>query len=192
MKKLSVFLSVILSVFLVVGATFALTVNLSVDELKDLANTENLGAITGPEIYQDLTVYGNIRFKEKTVQVNQTLATSTVTLYSEDSGTNYLLKATGTIIVLPAVEAGLQFKFTINGASANANFEIRSAEGYNIEGTLIVAGAVVDCDAEDQINFVTDGENLGDYVELYSDGSQWLIGDSGVLTASKLTCTDPA
>ena len=152
---------------------------------------EKVGAMPGPEIYQDLTVHGWLTSTEKTTAIAQTGASSTVALAVADSGTTYLLSATGTVMTLPAVTDGINFKFIINGAAANSNFIIDSAEGDNIEGTLIVAGAVVDCAAEDQINFVTDGENIGDYVELISDGSQWLIGDSGVLTSAKMTCTDP-
>lgn len=114
-----------------------------------------------------------------------------ITLTPNDSGSLYLI-ATGTTATLPAVAEGLWFRFMISGAIADTNFVIDSAEGDNIEGALIVAGAVVDCAAEDQINFVADGENLGDFVEVYSDGTSWLIGASGALTAAKLTCTDPS
>ena len=109
-----------------------------------------------------------------------------------DSGTTYLVSASGTQITLPALRDSLTYKFKVNGAIDTANVVIKSSEGDNIEGTLIVAGAVVDCDAEDQINIIADGENIGDYVEITSDGTQWLIGDSGALTASKMTCTDPS
>jgi len=118
--------------------------------------------------------------------------TSAYTLSHAESGSTVLLSASGTSITLPAARDEVSYKFVVNGALDSANVVIASAEGDNIEGTLIVAGAVVDCAAEDQINFVTDGENVGDYVELYSDGTSWLIGDSGVLTSAKMTCTDPS
>lgn len=156
-------------------------------------DAENGYKVDGTEIFdssRNLTA-NTVLTKELTTAIAQTGASSTVTLTVADSGTTYLLSATGTRVTLPAVTDGINFKFIINGAAANSNFIIDSAEGDNIEGTLIVAGAVVDCAAEDQINFVTDGENIGDYVELISDGSQWLIGDSGVLTSAKMTCTDP-
>ena len=107
------------------------------------------------------------------------------------SGTTFYT-ATGTTATLPAATAGVKMKFVIAGAFDTTNFIIDSAEGDNIEGALIVAGAVVDCDAEDQINFVADGENLGDFVELISDGTSWYITQSGALTSAKLTCTDPS
>ena len=134
------------------------------------------------------TVSGALTFKESTVDIN-TVGNTTHTI--AQSGTTFLV-ATGTTSTLPAATDGLVLRFLISGAFDTTNFIIDSAEGDNIEGALIVAGAVVDCDAEDQINFVADGENLGDYIELRSDGTSWFIGSSGALTAGKLTCTDPS
>jgi len=152
-----------------------------------------VGAFPGPNVYNDMVFYGTVKMREATYAVAQTGATSTVTLVAGDSGTTYMLSATGTTITLPSVAyTGAKYRFQVNGAMATANMIVASAEGDNIEGTLIVAGAVVDCAAEDQINFVVDGENIGDYFEIMSDGTQWLLGDSGVLTSAKLTCTDPS
>lgn len=193
MKKVKIFLTVALTLLISVSATFALT--MSVDEFKQLTenSTETLGAFPGPEVYQDLIIHGTVKTKEASTTLAPTSIYATTTLFIADSGTTYYLSASGTTITLPAVSTkGVNFKFIINGAADTGNFIIDSAEGDNIEGTLIVAGAVVDCAAEDQINFVVDGENIGDYFEIVSDGTQWLLGDSGVLTAGKLTCTDPA
>ena len=130
---------------------------------------------------------GQVNLVEAVVDVN---AVGNNTLTASQSGTTFMI-ATGTTSTLPAVKDGLVYRFVATAAFDTTNFIIDSAEGDNIEGTLLVAGAVVDCDAEDQINFVADGENLGDYVELRSDGTSWLIGSSGALTSAKLTCTDP-
>ena len=157
-----------------------------------------IGAGNYPWHYGDLNIQGDLDVSGTIAGDNElsTLAPTvfaTTTLVAGDSGKTYLLSATGTDIVLPAVTStGFNVKFQVNGALDTNNVQVISAEGDNIEGTLIVAGAVVDCDAEDQINFVVDGENLGDYFEIMSDGTQWLLGDSGVLTSGKLTCTDPA
>lgn len=151
-----------------------------------------LGAITGPDVHSYMNINGELGYQEKTVTIAKTSQYATTTLTYLDSGTTYMLSASGTQMSLPAVQDSLTYKFKVNGALDTANVVIKSSEGDNIEGTLIVAGAVVDCAGEDQINIVIDGENIGDYVELTSDGSQWLIGDSGALTASKMTCTDPS
>jgi hypothetical protein len=135
-----------------------------------------------------LTVLGETGFRELTTAI-----TATTTLTAAQSGsTFYIAPAHQTTITLPALADGLVYKFVISGAFADADTAIASAEGDNIEGALIVAGAVIDCDAEDKINFISDGENLGDYVELRSNGTSWFIGSSGGLASVKLTCTDPS
>lgn len=113
------------------------------------------------------------------------------TLTNAQSGSLFKMNTAGEDLTLPAVAtaSGVHYRFAVTGAVATTNMTIVSAEGDNIEGSLIVAGAVVDCDANDVITFVIDGENIGDFVELYSDGTSWLIGASGGLTASKMTCS---
>jgi hypothetical protein len=152
-----------------------------------LAPKANLGANSGPDHY--VTQYFNDGYVAGTVTVTGTAAT----LRDVDFGKTVVLSAaSGTTVTLPAAKKGGWLRFVIASAFDTANVIIDSAEGDNIEGALIVAGAVVDCDAEDQLNFVNDGENLGDFVELYSDGTNWYIGASGALSSSKLTCTDPS
>ena len=116
--------------------------------------------------------------------------TATTTLTAASDNIQFLAaSANMTTVTLPAVTDGLRFSFHVTGSLTGSTTRIYSPEGTNIEGALIVGGAVVECDNETYINFITDGENIGDYVELISDGTNWLIIDSGGLTASKLTCT---
>lgn len=125
------------------------------------------------------------------LETNAQTATATNTLAITESGRTFFASGSSTTYILPATStaSGVHYKFVISGA-IDENVIVRTSDlGNNIEGTLMVAGAVVDCDAEDTITFVADGENIGDYVELYSNGAYWFIGDSGALTASKLTCT---
>lgn len=147
-----------------------------------------VGAVAGTDVYNDMVFIGSINEKRDVVDVT----TTAVTLSASQSGALVNLTSTGTV-ALPAVSnEGTHYTFVVGSALGAGNTVIDSAEGDNIEGALIVAGAVVDCAAEDQINFVTDGENIGDFVELYSNGTNWLIGKSGGLTAAKITCTDPS
>lgn len=113
------------------------------------------------------------------------------TLTTAQSGTTFNLGTAGVDLTLPAMasSSGVHYRFVISAAYATTNITVASAEGDNIEGTLLVAGAVVDCDANDVITSVNDGENIGDYWDLYSNGTYWYIGSSGALTASKLTCS---
>lgn len=113
------------------------------------------------------------------------------TLTVAQSGAIVQMAVAGLDVTLPAATAaaGVGYRFVVSAAVASTDMTIVGAAADLINGTLVVAGAVVDCDASDIITLVIDGENVGDFVELYSDGTSWLIGDSGALTASKMTCS---
>lgn len=115
--------------------------------------------------------------------------TGATTLTAADSGKTIILNATGgAVVTLPAKSAGLKFKFIVGAAFATTNWEITSAEGDNLEGSIIVAGAVVDVDAADKINFVATAENIGDFAEVFCDGTYWhTFGNA--LTATAMTAT---
>jgi len=113
------------------------------------------------------------------------------TLAATESGLITFVSASGSTTTLPSASAGLYFKFVVGAAFDTFDFRIDSAEGDNIYGTLSVNNADVACSAEDQINFIADGETVGDNVELVSDGTSWFIVGSEAETAAKLTCTDP-
>lgn len=150
-----------------------------------------LGTVTINDLVvtDDLTVTGTLLGGLDTT----TPVSANTTITAAQSGATFVIGTTGATYTLPAVtNDGFKAKFVVGAAFDTANAVIASAEGDNVSGTLIVAGAVVDCRAEDFVNFIADGEAVGDYVEVYSDGTQWLIGDSGVLTTAKATCTDPS
>jgi len=112
------------------------------------------------------------------------------TLTKKDSGKTFILNAAaGVTVTLPALKNGLFLTFVVGAVFATSNFVIASAEGDNIEGSIIVAGAVVDVDAADQINFVNSAENIGDFVELYCDGTYWYPIASGGLGSGSITAT---
>ena len=118
--------------------------------------------------------------------------TGATTLTKDDSGKILFLNAAGgATVTLPAVRAGLRFKFVVAAAFATTNWVIASAEGDNIDGSAEVAGAVVVAGAEDQVNLVATAESLGDRVELVSDGNQWFVNGIAALTGG-ITFTDPA
>jgi hypothetical protein len=124
-----------------------------------------------------------------TLPVIATSATD-YTLTASQSGSIVQLGSAGLDVTTPAVaSAGTWYRFVVSASVATTNMTIVAGTADTIEGSLIVAGAVVDCNASDLITIVIDGENVGDYVELYSDGTSWLIGSSGALTASKMTCS---
>ena len=119
----------------------------------------------------------------------QTIAAA-ITLTADDNGKTFILNAAGGVtITLPAVtNTGWSAKFITGAAFATTNFVVACAEGDKLEGSLIVAGAVVDCDAADQINFVSTAENIGDFVEVFSDGTYWHVFGNA-LTTGALTAT---
>lgn len=111
------------------------------------------------------------------------------TLTADDNGKVFILgDAAAGDITLPAVtNVGFECKvicgFAITSASA-----LKSAEGDNIEGALMVASTVVDVNAADQLNFIQTAENIGDWVSVISDGTYW-YADGRALTTGGLTAT---
>lgn len=114
------------------------------------------------------------------------------TLVKGDSGKVFFLDAAaGATITLPALAAGINFRFIVADNFATSNWVIDSAEGDNIEGSLVVAGAAVVAGAEDQINFVASAESKGDFVDMYCNGTNWFVSGVGALSGS-ITATDPS
>lgn len=117
---------------------------------------------------------------------------SASTLTEADSGKWYELNnSTGVVVTLPAVKSGVNFRFVVGATFATDNFVIDSAEGDNINGILVVNGASVAASDEDQINFVASAESIGDFIDIWSDGSGWYVYGIGN-SAGSITATDPS
>lgn len=137
---------------------------------------------------ESITTTGAIAGEMSLSTVSDYVASTTLAI--TDTGKTFILTSS-TEFVLPATStsAGVHYKFVVGGA-LTASSTIRTLDlSSGIEGTLIVAGAVVDCASEDLITIGASFENIGDYVELWSNGTYWFIGDSGALTGSALTCS---
>jgi|CEGF01.1.fsa_nt_gi hypothetical protein len=115
--------------------------------------------------------------------------TADTTLTAADSGKTYILDATGEVITLPAVAAGLKFKFICSAATATTDWTIVSATNV-IQGSAIVAGAVVPAADENTISLVATKTLPGDFVEVVSDGTNWYAFGNAV-TAAAITFTAP-
>jgi hypothetical protein len=91
-------------------------------------------------------------------------------------------------VTLPANEAGLKFRFVMNGDLATTDLPITSAEVATMTGVLTVAGAVVLAADEDNIAFDATTADVGDFIEVEADGSLWFVhgvgGASGSITAN--------
>lgn len=159
----------------------------------DITAGDDLTVTDDAVISGDLTVTGTMGITgELTTKVKvDTSLTGSTTLTAAQTGTIFsIATSTGFNITLPAVTTkGLTYTFVVGSSLATTNLTINSKDGDDIEGSIIVAGAVVDCAAADVLTFVIDGENIGDFVTVVSNGTYWVPLESGVLTAAKLTCS---
>ena len=105
-------------------------------------------------------------------------AASSHVLGMKDSGKTYILENTvARTITLPAVKAGLKFKFIVSDATAAST--IATNEGTSlIKGGILLATAWETL-AGTTLTAATDNV-IGDWVELVCDGTYWYIsGQSG-------------
>ena len=94
-------------------------------------------------------------------------------------------------MTLPVVTlAGFRVR-VVCGFAITTSSGVLSAEGDNISGTLVVNGATVLAEVEDQINFILNLAEIGDYVDFVSDGTKWIVSGMGG-AAGSVTATDPA
>ncbi len=114
------------------------------------------------------------------------------TLTIADSGKEFSLQGAtdGAAITLPAVatSAGFSCEFVVGSAFATTDWTIVSATSI-IEGSAVVAGAVVAAINENTISFVASAESVGDRVKISCDGTSYLVSGDGVGSGS-ITFTD--
>lgn len=191
---------VAVAIIALAGLVFPLkdVVNFGVSCLSDAVtcftavDTEDGYSVDGTTVIDGSGNYdGAVTASSLTYLESVTSLTGSTTLTTADSGKTIYWNTSGGTTTLPAVSTatGTIIRFVVGSAlTGTYNAQISSAEGDNIEGSLIVAGAVVDCNAVDRIYVLTDGENLGDFVELRSNGQNWYVTQSNALTSGKLLC----
>jgi len=121
---------------------------------------------------------------------NVEIVTATNIITAAESGKTFFLNnATGFVSTLPAIAAGLRFKFVLTTVLSSGNHTVVTSDASNIiEGNLMVASTVVPAVNEDSINFlVTDGD-VGDWCEVICDGTSWFLSGSAT-TASGMSVT---
>jgi hypothetical protein len=118
--------------------------------------------------------------------------TGAATLTGADSGKHFIMKAAaGAAIVLPAVAmAGWCARFTVGQKFATSAWTITAATKV-IQGAVIVNSTHVAGENEDIITFAHAADNVGDFVEIFSDGTNWNVFGSGV-AAGAITLTASA
>lgn len=115
--------------------------------------------------------------------------TAATTLTAADSGKTLILyAAAGKAITLPAVAAGLKYRFVVGLAFATTAWTVTATTSV-IQGTVVVNGASVLGEDENTITFAHAAEKVGDWVEIVSDGTNWYISGCGS-AASSITLTD--
>ena len=103
---------------------------------------------------------------------------SSHSLEMKDSGKTYILENTvARTITLPAVKAGLKFKFIVSNSTAASTIVTN-------EGTVLIKGGILLATAWETLAGTTltaaTDNVVGDWVELVCDGTYWYIsGQSG-------------
>lgn len=132
-----------------------------------------------------------VPFDGSGIPVKVTDVTAAVTLTTADSGTHFMLNAAaGVVITLPAVtQKGANFRITTKAAFATTNFTIVASTNV-IQGGAIVNSAFVPAVNENTISFVATAETIGDFIYIYSDGTNWYVSGVGA-AAGSITFTAP-
>ena len=117
--------------------------------------------------------------------------TADTTLTVAQSGTIFNMGVAGLDLTLPSptVANGVHYRFVVSAAFATTAMTIVAGTADTIEGSLIVAGAVVACDAADLVSIAATSEDIGDFVDVFSNGTYWVIGANQAMTASQHTCS---
>ena len=104
----------------------------------------------------------------------------------ESNGQHYVLDGgTGVGITLPAATKGWKCKMTV-GAVFATDFVITAETAGTLQGCILEAGAVQDVAAADTLTLEDGAENVGDYLDFWSDGTSIFV-TGNFLTALSIT-----
>jgi len=138
---------------------------------------------------------GDTIFSGSVIQPFEIVIAANVLTAAECGKTMTLTAAAEFETTLPAISTvtnGCTFRFIVTAAASGANYTVITGNTKEaiINGFVTHAGAYAQCASEDTITFVT-GNAIGDWAEIISDGTNWIIKGEAV-TTDKLTCTDEA
>jgi hypothetical protein len=121
---------------------------------------------------------------EKLALKVETISTAR-TLTASDSGKYFTLSASaGVAVTLPSVTvAGFRARFTVGASFATTNFTIVAPTAV-IQGSADVNSTLVPASNENTISFVASAETVGDYIEIYSDGTNYYAYGIGQASGS--------
>ena len=111
--------------------------------------------------------------------------TAAKTIDYEDNGKTFILNGgTGVAITLPLPKSGQRYKFVV-GAAFTTDYVITATSGI-MEGNIMEAGAVQTVAAATTLTLEDGVENIGDRIEMFSDGTYWYVSGD-FLTALSIT-----
>jgi len=111
--------------------------------------------------------------------------TAAKTIDYEDNGKTFMLDGgTGVAITLPLPKKGQTYRFVV-GAAYTTDYVITATSGI-MEGCVLEAGAVQTIAAATTLTLEDGTENIGDYLEMFSDGTYWYVSGN-FLTALSIT-----
>ena len=131
----------------------------------------------------------SIQYRQLDAAKDYKALTADTTLTASESGKTLILDGIGEAITLPAVKAGLNYKFICGVTAVTTDWTIVAATNV-IFGSAQVAGAVIAADAENTITLVVAKFLPGDWVTLESDGTNWYV-EASIVTTVGLTFTAP-
>jgi len=121
---------------------------------------------------------------------NVVTITGATTLTKADSGKILVLNAAaGAAITLPAVGSKWNFEIYVGAAFATTNWTVVAPTNV-IQGGAIVNSVYVPGVNENTISFVATAETVGDFIKIFSDGTNILSTGVGALAGS-ITYTAP-
>lgn len=148
-----------------------------------------LGTTPALTVDSDLNVVVTTSLK---TPVETLVATETLTA-NESMKLLVLSHATEFATTLPPVasSAGITYHIVIGAAPSGASYTVVTDSGENkIYGVAVVNGDSVQASAEDTITFTDGAADVGDWVELTSDGTNWYVSGQGhAATAIVFTAT---
>jgi len=110
-----------------------------------------------------------------------------VTLTADESnGQTYILDGgTGVVITLPAPTQGWRCKFIVGATFATTDFIFTAETAGQLQGSITEAGLVQLIAAADTLNLELATAVVGDWVELFSDGTSiFVAGQTSGATAT--------
>ena len=115
---------------------------------------------------------------------NVEVVTTTNVITAAESGTTYFLNsATGFVSTLPAPAAGLRFRFVCIAVPTSGAHTVVPTGGSDIfQGNVMVASTVDPVVGQDTLSFDQDDADIGDWIEVISDGTSWFVSGSFTTT----------